>query len=93
MSNGLGATYGLEPVACLTASATELVLSGPLGNFHIPRAGITKLGRAGLYPWCFNGVRIHHKNPKWPDELQFKSLATKSRAILSQLKTLGYPVR
>lgn len=92
MSDGIGATYGPEPMAFLSATATELVLSGPRGTFHLARAHVVKLGRGRMYPWFFAGIRIHHKAPKYPDELQFKPLGALTRDIFAQLRSLGYPV-
>ncbi len=92
MGNGLGATYGLPPAAFLAASAEELVVSGPLGTFRLPRAAVIKLGRGGMYPWFFSGIRIHHRDPKCPEELEFKVLGARRGDVLAQLRTLGYPV-
>lgn len=92
MGNGLGATYGLPPAAFLAANAEALVVSGPLGTFRLPRTAVTKLGRGGMYPWFFGGIRIHHRDPKCPEELQFKPLGAHRRDVLSHLRGLGYPV-
>lgn len=92
MSDGVGATYGPEPMAFLSATATELVLSGPRGTFPLARAHVMKLGRGRMYPWFFAGIRIHHKAPKCPEELQFKPMGAQTRDIFAQLRSLGYPV-
>lgn len=92
MSNGIGATYGITPMASLSASASELVLSGSLGTCLLPRASIIKVGRGKLYPWFFAGIRIHHRESMIPDELQFKPLGVPRREILDQLRVLGFPV-
>jgi hypothetical protein len=91
MSNGVGTTFGPEPMASLTATSDTLVLSSNLGVFRIPRAAVSKIRRSNLYPWLFAGVRIHHSVPTLPDELQFKPLETHRRVVLQQLATLGYP--
>lgn len=91
VSNGFGATTGSD-LASLTATATELVLSGTIGTYHVPRAAVTKLGRGNMYPWFFAGIRIHHRQAKCPEELQFKPVGeASSRDLLVQLQALGYP--
>lgn len=91
ISNGVGSTTGAD-LASLTATATELVLSGTLGIYHVPRESVTKLGRGNMYPWFFAGIRIHHHQPKCPEELQFKPVGQVSaRDLLAQLRALGYP--
>ncbi|HEX2862848.1 MAG TPA: hypothetical protein VHN79_14470 [Lacunisphaera sp.] len=92
MSNGVGATYGSTPMAFLSATSSELVLTGPLGAFHLPRASVVKLGRGRMYPWFFAGLRIHHRDPKFPEELQFKPLGVQRREIFAQLRALGFSV-
>ena len=92
MTDGIGATYGPEPMAVLSATSTELVLSGTRGVFHLARATVMKLGRGRMYPWFFAGIRIHHTAPKCPEELQFKPMGTQTRDIFAQLRSLGYPV-
>jgi hypothetical protein len=91
MSDGIGATYGAEPCAVLTATADELWLKGNLGDFRIPRSAVVKLGRGQLYPWFFRGVRIRHSIAAFPPDLQFKPMAGRSREILAQLAALGFP--
>ena len=92
MSNGLGATYGIPPMAWLQASPTQIVLSGPLGTFTLPLTAIVRIGRGRMYPWFFAGIRIHHRDPKCPEELQFKPLGVPTREIIVRLRALGYPV-
>jgi hypothetical protein len=91
MTNGVGTTFGPEPMASLIATSDEIVLSGKLGVFRIPRAAVKKIRRSSLYPWFFAGVRIYHSVPTLPDELQFKPLETHRRAVIQQLATFGYP--
>lgn len=93
MADHIGATYGPEPLAFLAASESELLLSGNRGTFRFPRAAVAKLGRGGLYPWCFSSIRIWHSVTAYPAELQFKPLDAATKAVLSQLKSLGYPAR
>ena len=93
MADDVAATYGPEPLAALTASNEELLLSGTRGTFRLPRTAVRKIGRGRLYPWLFSAVRIHHDLPQLPRELQFKPLGTTPRDILAQLATLGYPTR
>ncbi|MBI5691056.1 MAG: hypothetical protein HZC55_13290 [Verrucomicrobia bacterium] len=91
MSDGVGSTYGLEPLAFLSADANHLILAGTRGTFHLPRSTVTKLGRGGFYPWFFGGVRIRHSVASFPAELVFKPLGVREREILACLRDLGYP--
>lgn len=90
MYDGIGATYGPEPMASLGASPQELSLIGSRGTFHLPRASVIKIGRGGFYPWCFGGVRIHHANQAYPKELVFKPLGVKEGVIIHRLRSLGF---
>lgn len=92
MANGTGATYGLPPASSLHATANELVLSGPLGTFRFARSEVLKLGRGGMYPWFFSGIRIHHRNAGYPAELQFKAQEVARGEVIGRLRGLGYPV-
>ena len=92
MSNGLGTTYGLTPMAVLSASPEKLLLVGKLGTFEFPRSSLIKIGRGGFYPWCFSAVRLHHKVAGIPEELQFKPLGVSAGVIRARLKSMGYPV-
>lgn len=91
MADDIGATFGHQPLASLTATADALVLTGTRGNFRVPRSAIKKLGRGNMYPWLFSAVRIHHSVPGYPTELQFKPLGLRPREVLAQLRRLGYP--
>ena len=91
MYNGVGTTYGPVPGAALTASADELWIKGNLGDFHIPRAAVTKLQRGSLYPWFFRGVRIRHRAAGVPAEIQFQTMDGNTRVHLAQLRALGFP--
>jgi hypothetical protein len=91
MSNGLGATYGLAPMAFLTADADRIVLSGNLGTFEFTRSALRKIGRGGIYPWFFSSIRLHHNTAGFPEELQFKPLGARASDIRARLKALGYP--
>lgn len=92
MADDVASTYGPAPLASLTATATELVLSGTRGTFRVPRSTITRLGRGKMYPWFFSAVRIHHSIPGIPRDLQFKPMRVQPREVLNALRTLGYPV-
>jgi hypothetical protein len=92
MSDDVGSTYGSEPLAFLTTSPDVLVLSGTRGTFRMPRAAVVKLGRGKMYPWFFSALRIHHKVPGYPSDLQFKPLGLHWREVQAKLKSLGYPV-
>lgn len=91
MSDGVGTTYGAEPTAVLEAEAEELLLSGGRGTFRVPRTAITRITRGSFYPWFFGGIRIHHRAPGLPEHLLFKPMTARSREILGQLQSLGYP--
>ena len=90
MSDGIGATYGITPMASLSADADELLLTGSRGTFHLPRAAVRKLGRGGFYPWLFRGIRIRHNIASYPDELVFRPMGVPEREILDCLRVLGY---
>jgi len=70
-----------------------MVLSGNLGTYRLPKASIRRIGRAGMYPWFFRGLRIRHVIASLPSELQFRPLGATTRDVLDQLRGLGYPVR
>ena len=91
ISNGVGSTTGTD-LAFLSADANELVLSGTIGTFNLPRASVVKIGRGKMYPWLFAGISFRHQDPKCPEELQFKPVGVPAREILARLRTLGYPV-
>ena len=91
MADDIAATYGPEPLANLTATAESLSLSSTRGNFRLPRAAITKLGRGNFYPWFFSAVRIHHNVRGYPRSLQFKPLGAKPAEVIAKLRALGYP--
>jgi hypothetical protein len=93
MADDIGATYGAEPLATLTATNEALVLSGTRGTYAVPRAAITRIGRGKMYPWFFSAVRIHHRAPKLPAELQFKPMTVAWREVVQHLGSMGYPVR
>lgn len=91
MADDIASTYGPEPMASLTATAQELVLSGTRGTFRVPRSAVTRLGRGKMYPWFFAALRIHHSVAGYPDALQFKPQPGHWRDVLARLKSLGYP--
>ena len=91
MADDVGSTYGPEPFASLTATASQLVLSGTRGTFCIPRSAVTRLGRGGMYPWFFSALRIRHSIAGLPTNLQFKPQPGHWRDVLTRLKALGYP--
>lgn len=91
MADDVASTYGPEPLATLTATSSELVLSGTRGTFRIPRSAVTRLGRGGMYPWFFSALRIHHSVAGLPANLQFKPQPGRWRDVLARLKALGYP--
>lgn len=92
MADDIAATYGPDPLANLTATAEFLSLSSTRGNFRVPRAAVTRLGRGNFYPWFFSAVRIHHRVSGYPRILQFKPLGAKPSEVMARLRELGYPV-
>jgi hypothetical protein len=92
MADDIAATDGPDPLANLTATAEFLSLSSTRGNFRVPRAAVTKLGRGNFYPWFFSAVRIHHTVAGYPRSLQFKPLGAKPADVKAKLRELGYPV-
>lgn len=93
MADDVAATDGPEPMALLLATNDYLHLTSMRGNFKLPRAAVTKIGRGKFYPWFFAAVRIHHTVPGFPRDLQFKPLCAKPAEVLTQLRALGYPVQ
>lgn len=92
MCDDVGATGGVKPLAALSATRNELVVSGTRGTHRIPASAVTRIGRGGVYPWLFRAIRIHHNQPGCPD-LQFKPTAAKVPEVLAALERLGYRVR
>jgi len=91
MSDGVGATSGINPCAVLSANADEIWLVGTRGDFRIQRSAVVKIGHGQFYPWFFQGVRIRHRIAGIPPDLQFKPILGRARDILAQLKALGFP--
>jgi hypothetical protein len=91
-ADDVGATYGPEPRAVLVATRDSIFLSSARGDFRLPRAAISKVGRGNLYPWIFSAVRFHHAIAGLPRELQFKPLRARPRDLRDRLRELGYPV-
>jgi hypothetical protein len=91
MADDVGASYGPDPMAFLSATPDEIILCGTRGQFRLPRAAIRKIGRGKMYPWCFSAVRLHHTLSSVPSELQFKPLGASWRDVLTRLEALGYP--
>lgn len=92
MADDVGATYGPVPLATLTLTPDGLRVAGNLGDFHVPRPQLRKIGRASMYPWLFRGIRIHHACPGLPASLQFKPLDQSPAKLLEELRHLGLPV-
>ncbi|MBL9188695.1 MAG: hypothetical protein JNK23_14530 [Opitutaceae bacterium] len=90
-ADDVASTYGPEPLATLTATPDELILTSTRGNFRLPRTAVTRIGRGNLYPWLFSAVRIHHSISGYPRALQFKPLGAKTSDVRLQLQALGYP--
>jgi hypothetical protein len=90
-TNGVGTTYGAEPMATLTATPDQISVECPLGDFTLPKGSVIRITRGRLYPWMFGGLRFVHNMGGVPDELQFKPSETSSKSILERLRELGYP--
>ena len=91
MCDGVGMTTGSSPGAVLCANGDEIWLKGRRGDFHVPRSAVLKIGRGGMYPWFFRGIRIRHNVGDYPAVLQFGPIVGKTGNLLAQLKSLGYP--
>lgn len=91
MSDGSTATHGHAALATLTASANELIVSGQLGTFRIPRAAVTRIGRGKWYPWLFAGIVIYHKVPGCASALPSSAIGTLARGLRQKLADFGYP--
>lgn len=92
LADDVAATVGPEPLASLVATADHLTVTSTRGNFRLPRAAITRLGRGNFYPSFFSAVRIHPSVAGYPHCRQFKPLGPKPRELLARLRELGYPV-
>lgn len=90
MSDGVGATNGLTPLAYLGVTGDELVLEGTRGTFRLPKAAIRRVGHGGFYPWLFRAVRIHHTVETYPGDLQFKPSDARSGDVIDRLQQLGF---
>lgn len=93
MADDIGATFGPEPCATLEADASTLQLRSTRGNFSIPRQAVVSIGRGGLYPWFFRGIRLRHRQPGIPTHLQFKPMHSERGSVVDALASLGYPAR
>ena len=91
LSNDVGMTGGPAPGAVLRANADEIWLKGTLGDYRIPRSAVVKIKRGGMYPWFFRGIRIRHNVAGCSSHLQFGPFGCKTRDLLTQLKSLGFP--
>ncbi|MDP3070484.1 MAG: hypothetical protein Q8N18_09360 [Opitutaceae bacterium] len=91
VADDVASTYGPEPLASLTATPDELILTSTRGNFRLPRTAVIRIGRGDFYPWLFAAVRIHHSISGYPRALQFKPLGSKLKDVRLQLQALGYP--
>lgn len=91
MSDDVAATFGPEPMAFLSATPDEIVLSGSRGTYCLPRSAVVKIGRGKMYPWFFSGVRLQHTVENFPATLQFKPIDGHWRDVAQALRELGYP--
>jgi hypothetical protein len=92
MSDGVGATSGVQPLAFLAATRDELLLCGNRGTFRFPITAVRRVGHGRLYPWLFRAIRIHHSVPGYPAELQFKPMHARVPDVLARLEQLGFPI-
>ncbi len=92
MADDVAATDGPKPLAMLTATPQELVLTGTRGTYRFPRAEVQGIGRGGFYPWFFGAIRVRHRVAKFPRSLQFKPMEGGWRAVRDRLREMGYPL-
>ncbi|HLP00549.1 MAG TPA: hypothetical protein VK163_00885 [Opitutaceae bacterium] len=93
MADDVASTFGPMPGATLTATPETLRLKGNRGDFLLSRAAVVSISRGGFYPWFFKGIRIRHRLPRFPRNLQFLDLSGSTRELLAALSSLGFPVR
>lgn len=91
MSDDVAATFGPEPMAFLSATRDEIVLSGTRGTYRLSRSNIVKIRRGKMYPWFFSGVRLQHRVEGFPSTLQFQPSKQHWREVAQALRELGYP--
>ncbi len=91
MADDVAATFGPKPGAVLQATAEELWIKGNRGDFRLPRQAIARIGRGGLYPWFFKGIRVRHHQKGLPVKVLFLPLECDTGELLHRLQSLGYP--
>lgn len=85
------ATSGPRSRATLSVAPDGLELNGTLGRFQFSPQAVTRVQRAGLFPWFWGGLRIRHTVAKYPHLVQFCPMGARSRDILVRLRELGFP--
>jgi len=78
--------------ATLTANVEVLEFKGLHVELKFARSQIVQIRRAGLYPWCWAGICLEHQISEYPRYVYFGAHWISSKAVLSHLKALGWPV-
>jgi hypothetical protein len=90
MADQVGATFGPDAVAQLSASSDELQLTGALGSFTLPKSTVKRISGGRMYPWFFRAVRIRATWKGTELDIQFKPMDASHRAVIQRLHQLGY---
>lgn len=89
---GLLTTQGPGCSETLTISASGLTIRSRLGNFTFDRDNIIRLGRAGVLPWLWTGVRIRHRVSGYPRHIGFWPRHISTGGLLRELSRRGFNV-
>ncbi len=76
----------------LTLCPEQISIDGPLGHVSVSRDDVTRIERAGFFPWFWMGIRIHHTSDDCPERLQFTPGIFRTKEVLEAVASLGYPV-
>ncbi len=76
----------------LTLCPERISIDGPLGHLSVSRDDLTRIERAGFFPWFWMGIRIHHNADDCPPRLQFTPYIGRTKQVLKAAANLGYPV-
>jgi len=72
------------------ASDDGLLLISRLGSFFLRPGAVLRVERAGLIPWCWRGLLVHHRMSRYPTPIGFLPREGSTRQMLLQLKDHGY---
>ncbi len=90
MADQVGATFGPDAVAQLTASPEDVQVTGALGSFTLEKSAIKSISGGRMYPWFFRAVRIRATWKGADLDIQFKPLDASHRSVIQRLHQLGY---